>query len=68
MSGSSRWTTRPRSRLAKPLQEETSFNLSAGLVVTPIENFTLTADYFRIKINNQILLGATFDDSVTVAS
>jgi iron complex outermembrane receptor protein len=51
---------------SKPLHEETSFNLSAGLVVTPVENFTLTADYFRIKINNQILLGATFDDSVTV--
>jgi iron complex outermembrane receptor protein len=51
---------------AKPLQEETSFNLSAGFVVTPTDNFTLTADYFRIKISNQILLGATFDDSVTV--
>ncbi|HEX3275336.1 MAG TPA: TonB-dependent receptor, partial [Gemmatimonadales bacterium] len=51
---------------AKPLQEETSFNLSAGVVVTPVENFTLTADYFRIKINNQILLGATFDDQATV--
>ncbi|HET9726158.1 MAG TPA: hypothetical protein VFP28_04520, partial [Gemmatimonadales bacterium] len=51
---------------SKPLQEETSFNLSAGVVVTPVDNFTLTADYFRIKINNQILLGATFDDAATV--
>jgi iron complex outermembrane receptor protein len=51
---------------AKPLQEETSYNLSAGVVVTPVENLTLTADYFHIRINNQILLGATFDDSVTV--
>jgi iron complex outermembrane recepter protein len=51
---------------AKPLQEETAFNLSAGLVVSPVENLTLTADYFRIKINNQILLGATFDDQATV--
>jgi iron complex outermembrane receptor protein len=49
---------------AKPLQEETSFNLSAGIVVTPVDNFTITADYFRIKINNQILLGATFDDTL----
>lgn len=51
---------------AKPLQEETSFNLSAGLVVTPADNFTITADYFRIQINNQILLGATFDDQASV--
>jgi iron complex outermembrane receptor protein len=48
---------------AKPLEEETAFNLSAGIVVTPADNFTLTADYFHIRINNQILLGATFDDS-----
>jgi iron complex outermembrane recepter protein len=52
---------------ARPLQEETSFNISAGVAVTPVNNFTLTADYYRIKINNQILLGATFDDSVSVA-
>ena len=51
---------------ARPLEEETSFNLSAGLVVTPVDNLTITADYFRIKINNQILLGATFDDAATV--
>jgi iron complex outermembrane receptor protein len=48
---------------AKPLEEETAFNLSAGIVLTPVDNFTLTADYFHIRINNQILLGATFDDS-----
>jgi iron complex outermembrane receptor protein len=52
---------------SRPLQEETSFNLSAGVALTPVDNFTLTADYYRIKINNQILLGATFDDSVSVA-
>jgi iron complex outermembrane receptor protein len=51
---------------AKPLRAETSYNLSAGFVVTPVENFTLTADYFHIHISNQILLGATFDDSVSV--
>jgi iron complex outermembrane receptor protein len=52
---------------AKPLQEETAYNLSAGVVVTPVNNLTITADYFHIRINNQILLGATFDDSVSVA-
>ncbi|MBA3654774.1 MAG: TonB-dependent receptor, partial [Actinobacteria bacterium] len=51
---------------AKPLEEETAYNLSAGVVVTPVENLTLTADYFHIRINNQVLLGATFDDAATV--
>jgi iron complex outermembrane recepter protein len=51
---------------AKPLEEETAYNLSAGVVVTPADNFTLTADYFHIRVNNQILLGATFDDDATV--
>jgi len=51
---------------AKPLQEETAYNLSAGIVVTPVENFTISADYFHIRISNQILLGATFDDAASV--
>jgi iron complex outermembrane recepter protein len=52
---------------AKPLQEETATNLSAGIVVTPTDNFTVTVDYFHIKIDNRILLGATFSDSVSQA-
>jgi iron complex outermembrane receptor protein len=52
---------------AEPLQEETSLNFSAGLAVSPVDNFTLTADYFHIRIDDRILLGATFDDSVTVS-
>jgi iron complex outermembrane recepter protein len=52
---------------AKPLEEETAYNLSAGVVVTPVNNLTITADYFHIRINNQILLGATFDDDASVA-
>jgi iron complex outermembrane recepter protein len=52
---------------SKPLQEETSFNFSGGLAVTPVENLTLTADYFHIKINDRILLGATFDDPATLS-
>jgi iron complex outermembrane receptor protein len=51
---------------AVPLQEETSFHFSGGLAVTPTDNFTITADYFQIQIDDRILLGATFDDSVTV--
>jgi iron complex outermembrane recepter protein len=51
---------------SKPLKEETSFNFSAGVAVTPVENLTITADYFHIKINDRILLGATFDDDVSL--
>lgn len=59
----------PASRLlgAKDLKEETSFNLSAGLAVTPRGNLTLTLDFYHIKINDRILLGATFDDDTTLA-
>ncbi|MGH7674117.1 MAG: TonB-dependent receptor plug domain-containing protein, partial [Gemmatimonadales bacterium] len=52
---------------ARPLQEETSLNLSAGVAFSPRENLTLTADYFYITIDDRILLGATFDDDTTRA-
>ena len=52
---------------ATPLREETSFNFSGGLAVTPVENLTITADYFHIEIDDRILLAATFDDEATVA-
>ena len=51
---------------ARPLTEETSINLSAGLAFTPVENFTVTADYFHIRIDDRIILGATFDDDATI--
>jgi iron complex outermembrane recepter protein len=51
---------------SKPLKEETSFNFSGGVAVTPIENLTITADYFHIRIDDRILLGATFDDDVSL--
>jgi iron complex outermembrane receptor protein len=49
-----------------PLKEETSFNFSGGLAVTPTDNLTLTADYFHIRIDDRVLLGATFDDAATM--
>ena len=52
---------------AQPLRDETSLNLSAGFAVTPMDNLTFTADYFYIKIDDRILLGATFDDATTRA-
>jgi iron complex outermembrane receptor protein len=49
-----------------PLKDETSVNFSGGLVVTPVNNLTLSADYFHIEIDDRVLLGATFDDSVSI--
>jgi iron complex outermembrane recepter protein len=46
---------------AQPLKDETSVNLSGGVVFSPMDNFTIAVDYFHIKINDRILLGATFD-------
>ncbi len=57
----------PAARLlgAKDLKAEKSVNVSAGFALTPVDGFTLTADYFNIKLNDRIILGATFDDDVT---
>ncbi len=52
---------------AKPLKEETSVNLSGGFAFTPRDNVTFTVDFFHITIDNRILLGATFGDSVSQA-
>jgi iron complex outermembrane receptor protein len=53
---------------AQPLRDETSVNFSGGVVFAPMENFTLTVDVFHIKINNRILLGATYDNSDSVVA
>ena len=37
------------------LKEETSLNKSIGIVFKPIENFTLTADLFRIDIEDRLV-------------
>jgi iron complex outermembrane receptor protein len=60
----------PASRLfgAQPLKEETSVNLSGGVVFSPMNNFTLAVDAFHIKINDRILLGATYDNSDSVVA
>ena len=51
---------------ARPLQEETSINLSGGIAFTPMDNLTLTADVFQVDIDDRIILGATFDDDATL--
>ena len=52
---------------AQALKPETSVNLSGGFAWTPQADLTFTADLFYIKIKDRILLGATFDDSVSRA-
>ena len=52
---------------AVPLEEEKAVNFSAGVAFSPADNLLLTADYFRIDIDDRTLLGATFDDDATLA-
>jgi iron complex outermembrane receptor protein len=51
---------------ARPLSEETSVSLSAGVAFTPVDNLTFTADVFHIDIDDRVILGATFDNDATV--
>ncbi len=57
-------TFRNDSALAKAigipeLKEETSYNLGVGVVFHPFKNFTLTADYYRITIDDRIVLSGS---------
>jgi iron complex outermembrane receptor protein len=45
---------------AKPLRPEKSFNIAAGIVLTPTRRLTFTLDYFNIKIDNRIGLSGGF--------
>ena len=42
------------------LQPEESENLSAGIVLTPTDNIFLTLDYFRIDVEDRIVIGPSF--------
>lgn len=46
---------------AKPLEEERSVNVSAGLAYSPTKNLNINVDYYHIIIKDRILLGATYD-------
>jgi iron complex outermembrane recepter protein len=45
-----------------PLEEETSVNASAGFTITPVENFSITADGYYIDIDNRIVLTSQFSE------
>ena len=53
---------------SKPLKEEKSVNLSAGIAVTPVDNLTLTVDAYKIVIKDRIILGSTIGDSTTLVN
>lgn len=46
---------------ATPLQPEDSFNIAAGIVLTPANNLTLTIDYFNIKVEDRIAVSGNFN-------
>jgi iron complex outermembrane receptor protein len=52
---------------ARPLKEETSVNLSAGLAWSPVPRLTITADAFQIDVDDRVLL-TTFLASDEVAA
>jgi iron complex outermembrane recepter protein len=45
---------------AVPLEPETSLNTSAGVVVAPISPLNVTVDYYRIAIDDRIVLSGNF--------
>jgi iron complex outermembrane receptor protein len=51
---------------AVDLKEETSLNISAGLAFTPVNALTLTADYYRVEIDDRIILSGLLDEQPVV--
>jgi iron complex outermembrane receptor protein len=47
---------------ATDLEPEESTHLSAGLVFTPLDSLDLTADYYRIDIDDRVVLSGNFTD------
>jgi iron complex outermembrane receptor protein len=45
---------------ATPLEPESSINLSAGVAIAPVRNLSITADYYRIDIDDRIVLSGNF--------
>ena len=51
---------------ASDLKPERSHNFTAGLVVGPIDGFSFTADYFRIRIKDRIALSEQLGGAAVV--
>ncbi len=46
------------------LDEETSLNLSAGFTARPLQTLTITADVYRITIDDRVVLTGRFTDAI----
>lgn len=51
---------------ATPLAPETSVNYSGGLVLNPIKNLSITADFYRITIDNRIVVSENLQGAAVV--
>jgi iron complex outermembrane recepter protein len=55
---------------SRPLRAEKSLNMSVGLTMKPLSNFTVTVDYYNIRVKDRIVLtenlGAAGTGSATV--
>ena len=45
---------------AEPLKPESSLNVGAGMVITPISPLSIAVDYYRIAIDDRIVLSGNF--------
>ncbi|MGY4396844.1 iron complex outermembrane receptor protein [Sphingomonas sp. UYAg733] len=52
---------------SKPLKAEKSLNFGGGVALTPGGGFTLTVDYYNIKIDNRILLTENLQGAAVVS-
>ena len=52
---------------ARDLEPERSVNLGAGFALEPVRGLALTADYYRIKIKNRIVLSDNFTGAAVQA-
>jgi iron complex outermembrane recepter protein len=52
---------------AEPLRPEKSVNLSYGITLQPIENFTLSADRYQIDIDDRVVLSGNMINGATTA-
>lgn len=50
-----------------PLDPEESVNFSGGITLDPFDGFSLTADYYNIKINDRIVLTENLQGAAVVA-
>ena len=51
----------------RQLEAEKALNIAGGIVLTPFAGFSLTADYYNIRINDRVLLTENLQGTAVVA-